>query len=149
MKLSLDHVQRLNLVALLDVTEASGRREAHAICKLQDLIDLNAQEREAINLEQVNVGGQGQAYRWDPAKTLPAFEYDLAQPDIERICKALDMARIMLGRDRWFRALNAQLPEPDVGPGDPAIAAANAGPGDPLAANAARHLGNGLPVPPQ
>jgi hypothetical protein len=113
MTLSLDHVQRLNLVALLDVMEASGRREAHAICKLQDMIDLTTQEREAIHLEQV-----GQGYKWDPEKTLPAREFDLKADDIERICKALEGARFVLGRDRWFRSLNAQLPEPDDPPAE-------------------------------
>jgi len=130
MIISLDHVQRLNLVALLDVMEASGRREAHAICKLQDTLDLTPEERETIQLEKVPTA-QGQAYRWDPAKTLPVREIDLATEDIDRICKALDLARIIPGRDRWFRSLNAQLPEP-TDPPAPATEATN-----------------GIPAPPQ
>ena len=110
MLLSLDHIQRLNLVALFDFLETNGRREAHAICKLQDALDLTNAEKESIELEQVNVEGRGPAYRWNPNKTLPVQEYNLAAPDIKRICQALDGARIVLGRDRWFRSLNAQLP---------------------------------------
>ena len=111
MNLHLDHVQRLNLVALLDTLEVPGRREAHAICKLQDVLDLDQEEREAIRLEQVNMNGN-QGYRWDASVNLPPKQYDLAPADIERITKALDTARIVLVRDRWFRSLNAQLPEP-------------------------------------
>lgn len=111
MTLSLDHTQRLNLIALLDVLECP-RREAWAVCKLQDLLDLSEAERQQLGYHKEVVDGR-EGYRWDATKSIDRRQYDLGDDDVERISQALDkMPSYMLGRDRWFRSLQAQLPEP-------------------------------------
>ena len=118
MTLSLDHVQRLYLIVLLDSVECPGRREAWHVCKLQDQLMLNEEEKQTIGLRK-EMTEQGERYAWDSAKSLPLREYPFGDEDIQRICRALDKTPIVTGRDRWFRALNAQLPEPVESNGQP------------------------------
>lgn len=113
MTLSLDHIQRLNLITLLDAIECSGRREAWATCKLQETLDLNPQEREQIGLRKETTIDGRDGYRWDLSKSLEPRQYTVNQEDLDRIGRALDLVPVwVLGRERWFKALQAQLPEP-------------------------------------
>lgn len=113
MTLVLDHTQRLNIIALLDLVECKNRREAWAVCKLQETLDLNDQEREVIGLSREVTSDGQQFVRWDLNKTIDRREYHLSEEDIQRITQALDkIPSYVLGRDRWFKPLQAQLPEP-------------------------------------
>lgn len=114
MTLSLDHIQRLNLIALLDLVECPGRREAWAVGKLQDLLDLDEEERQTLELHKVVTEGR-ENYQWNGTKTIAPRTYTLATEDIARISRALDKmpGGLVLGRDRWFKPLQAQLPEPE------------------------------------
>jgi hypothetical protein len=112
MTLTLDHIQRLNLVAILETLESAGRREAWAVCKLQDQLELNDEEKSAIGLKKETAPDGRERLVWDVTKPTIYCEYEFQNEDIGRICHALDKVPIVLSRDRWFRTLNAQLPEP-------------------------------------
>jgi len=111
MTLNLDSTQRLNLVAILKSMEVVGRFEVWKTCQLANSIDLNDQEREAIGWRKVKVADNKEYVVWDT--TIQPLEYRLETDDIERICKAVDIARIVPARDLfWYDPLVAQLPPP-------------------------------------
>lgn len=122
--LNLDHNQRLNLVAILDGLESQGRREAFAVCRLQETIDLNDREREAVGLKKMKTPDGRDYVMWQPnVDTVPAREYELPDADVDRICRALDNYRVVLGRDRlWWEPLIAQLPSPAESNGEASAA---------------------------
>lgn len=112
MTLTLDHITRLNLVAVLDLLECKGRREAWSVCRLQEQLDLDEGERGAIDLRRESAGDGREYYRWDQTRTLAPRNYELPEEDVQRICRALDNVPLVLGRDRWYKSLEAQLPQP-------------------------------------
>lgn len=111
MSLSLNYAQRLNLIAVLGAQETKGR-EQHAIYHLQDTLDLDESEKEAIRFRQENVNGSIVQY-WDTSKSLPIRVFDLGEIDLARIRRAVDeYPRFVSTRDRvWLEPLFAQLPE--------------------------------------
>lgn len=113
--LFLDHIQRLNLIALLDVAEWQGRREGHKVCQLQDRLELDEVEKKSIDYAEEAAPDGRRVPRWSTSKNLPARLFEFSDDDMRRIDKALDneQLRIVLLRDRWFRSLVAQLPDPD------------------------------------
>ena len=112
MMLSLDHNQRLNLVAMLDGLECQGRREAWAVCNLQQQLDLSDGEREAIGWRKQKTPDGREYVLWNMSG-IDARPYELNDEDILRICRAVDQYRVVLGRDRsWWEPLTAQLPKP-------------------------------------
>jgi hypothetical protein len=119
MQLTLDHTQRLNLLVMLDALECQGRREAFAICRLQEKLELSDQEREAIGWRKIKAEDGREVMLWNNNGSCAAREYDLAEDDIARICHAVDKFPVVLGRDKnWWLPLTAQLPEPAAGNGD-------------------------------
>lgn len=127
--LNLDHNMRLNLTAILDGLECAGRREAYAVCRLQERIDLNDKERETVGLKKMQTPDGRDYMMWQPKADVPVKPYDLPEADVERICRALDNYRVVLGRDRmWWEPLMAQLPSPVEGNGDARTAGATAPP---------------------
>jgi len=119
MTLSLDLNQRLNLVALLDGLENVGRREAWAVCALQEKLDLDDQERQAVGWQKIKADDGREFVVWNRIGNLESREYDLADEDIRRICNAVDRYPVVLGRDRhWWSPLTAQLPKPAERNGD-------------------------------
>jgi hypothetical protein len=115
--LILDHVQRLNLISLLDGLECKGRRDAWLVCALQQKIDLDDEERAAIGWRKQRTPDGREYVVWNAQQELAAREYDLADDEIQRLCQALDKASIVLGRDKsWFHSLNEQLPAPAAEP---------------------------------
>ena len=113
MTLTLDHVQRLNLIVILDGLECKGRREAWLVCALQQKLDLDDEERAHIGWRKQRTDDGREFVLWNAQNGLPPREYDLPDDDIQRICAALDNAPIVLARDKsWFTPLNAQLPLP-------------------------------------
>jgi hypothetical protein len=110
--LTLDHTQRLNLVVILDGLECQGRREAFAVCRLQEKLDLNEEERIQIDWRKQKSPDGRDYVLWNAQKVLPVREYDFPQDDVERICRALDKYPVVLARDKsWYLPLTMQLPE--------------------------------------
>src|SRR5215831_6021068 len=113
MTLNLDANQRLNLVAILDALECQGRREAFAVCRLQEKIDLSDQEREAIGWRKQRAPDGREFVMWNMNGAISTGEFDLSDDDITRICNAVDKYPVVLGRDKhWWLPLTAQLPKP-------------------------------------
>jgi hypothetical protein len=110
MNLSLDHRQRLNLIAVLGAYDVKGR-ELHAVWHLQDLLDLDDTERQAVNFRESSVNGQ-KLQTWDDTKTLAERCFDLSEADVNRVRQAIeDFPHFRSSRDRvWLEPLLAQLP---------------------------------------
>lgn len=112
--LQLDISQRVNLIAILDGVEATGRREAWAVCKLQDQLQITDEEKEHIGWKSLPQpdGRVYATWRMDNgARDLKPFEF--ADEDMKRVCRAVDQFRMIPSRDRvWWEPLVAQLPEP-------------------------------------
>lgn len=112
MTLNLDHNQRLHLIAALDGLESTGRREAFAVCRLQEKLELSDQEREAIGWRKVTADNGRELALWN-SNSLPPREYDISEDDTKRLCSAIDRYPVVLGRDKnWWLPLTAQLPQP-------------------------------------
>jgi hypothetical protein len=114
MQLTLDGTQRINLFSMLDAVEAQGRREAWAICALQSKLELNDEEKQAIEFRKVK-GADGREFMlWKNNGHIEPREYELSDDDVGRVCRAVDNYRVVMGRDRaWWEPLVAQLPEPE------------------------------------
>lgn len=111
MTLTLNHSQRLNLVAMLDALECQGRRETWAVCDLQKQIDLSDEERDAIGWRKAKTPDGREYIVWNQNGNLDARQYELNGEDTERIVRAVDNYRVVLVRDRsWWEPLVAQLP---------------------------------------
>jgi hypothetical protein len=120
--LFLDVPQRVNIVAMLDALECGGRREAYAVCKLQDQINLSDAEKNAINWRKVSSPDGREYATWTMNEAATKHEmFEIADDDVSRLSRAVDQFRMVPGRDRvWYEPLVAQLPAP----AEPAAAAA-------------------------
>ena len=115
MTLSLDQNQRLQLIAIFDGLECTGRRETWAVCALQSKLELSDEERQEINLRALSGSDRRTYLVWDNNGAIRVREFEFAADDVGRICRALDGYRVVLGRDRaWWEPLTAQLPEPEA-----------------------------------
>ena len=111
--LILDHTQRLQLVAMLDRVECQGRREAWAVCALQEKLDLTDEERDGIGYRKQQAPDGREMVFWNKNGHLPR-EYNLSEDEIKWLCNAVDKYRVVLIRDReWWVPLTAQLPKPE------------------------------------
>lgn len=108
MILSLDHRQRLNLIAVLGASDVRGR-ELHAIWHLQDALELDEAEKETLELREENG-----IRMWNDRNSIPMRSYDLSEADLNRVHKAIDeFPQLRASRDRiWLEPLLAQMPEP-------------------------------------
>ncbi len=116
MKLTLDHTQRLNLHALLGAQRADVGA-IRSIWAVQDKIALNADEENAIGVKREIMDGQPRT-AWDPARSLPAKEFEFGDGETARIKAALqtwDSYGANADR-RWLEPLTSAL----FGPG-PAV----------------------------
>ena len=112
MILTLDHNQRLNLVAMLDLLENVGRRETWAVCALQEKLDLSDGERAAIGWRKTRADDGREFIIWDRTSTIDPKDFDLTDDEMRRICNATDRYPVVLARDKhWYLPLTAQLPE--------------------------------------
>lgn len=118
MTLSLDHRQRLNLIAVLGAYDVKGR-ELHAIWHLQDSLDLDETEKQAIGFRTETVNGQN-VQLWNENKTFALRSFDLSEADVSRVRQAIeDFPQFRGSRDRvWLEPLLAQIPKPVEGNGD-------------------------------
>lgn len=105
MKLTLDHTQRLNLHALLGAQRVDVG-SIRAIWAIQDRIALDAGEEGAIGLKREMVAGQERVL-WNPARSIPAREFEFSDQEIARIKAALqtwDSYAVNADR-RWLQPL--------------------------------------------
>lgn len=107
MKLALDCTQRLNVHAVLGAQRGSVD-DVRAIWKLQDKIDLTAEEKKKINYRTLSVNGMQQVL-WDLIEA-PLKEYELTADEFGRINRAIQEFPGASGSDRrWLEPLLAQL----------------------------------------
>ncbi|MBI4910996.1 MAG: hypothetical protein HY820_45720 [Acidobacteria bacterium] len=105
MKLTLDHTQRLNLHALLGAQRADVG-SIRAIWSIQDRIALDADEEKAVEVKREIVASQERVL-WNPARSLPAKEFEFTDPEIARIKTAIqtwDSYGVNADR-RWLQPL--------------------------------------------
>jgi hypothetical protein len=111
MKLTLDHTQRLNLHALMGAQRAS-LDELRMLWRLQDRIDLTADEKTAINYRVTPVAAGGVQTTWDLTKTLPTAQYEFNEQESAKIMKVLKewQPGYQIGADRsWLEPLLTQI----------------------------------------
>lgn len=105
MKIQLDHIQRLNLHALLGA-QRGDVATIRALWALQDKLALTGAEEEAIHLEHDFVAGQERMI-WNSSLSIPGKEYEFSEPEIARIRVALqtwDSYGVSTDR-RWLEPL--------------------------------------------
>lgn len=111
MTLFLDHVQRLNLIALLGLLECNVG-ETRIVWKLMDQLALNDEEKQTVGYFVQNFNGE-EVQGWDQTKSLPPKTFDFSDADITRVRRAIQQFprhRAAQAR-RWLEPLLEQLPE--------------------------------------
>ena len=104
MKIQLDHIQRLNLHALLGA-QRGDVATIRAIWALQDKIALAPEEEAAIELKRQVAAGQERVV-WNPALLVPPKEFELADIDFGRIRAAIETWSSFGTADRsWLQPL--------------------------------------------
>jgi len=88
MKLTLDHIQRLNLHALLGAQRADVG-SIRAIWAVQDKLALDAEEEKAIELKREFTNGQERTV-WNPHLSIPDREFELTDIEVTRIKSAVE-----------------------------------------------------------
>lgn len=88
MKIELDHIQRLNLHALLGA-QRGDLATIRALWKLQDKVALSPDEEQAIELKRDFVGGRERVV-WNPASSIPTKELDLSGAELSRMRTAIE-----------------------------------------------------------
>jgi hypothetical protein len=83
MKWTLDHIQRLNLHALLGAQRADVG-SIRTIRAVQDRLALDADEEKAVALKREIVAGQERVV-WNPALSIPAKEFEFSDPEVARV----------------------------------------------------------------
>jgi hypothetical protein len=87
MKLMLDHIQRLNLHALLGAQRADVGA-IRSIWAIQDRIALDVREETAVEMKREVVAGQERMV-WNPALSIPAGDFEFTDAEAARIKLAL------------------------------------------------------------
>ena len=112
MILNLDCAQRINLIAVLDTVECQGRREGFAICKIQEQLDLNEEEKLAIGYKKERAPDGREYVMWNESGDGNLLEFKFNEDDSKRITNAIDNYKVILARDKsWWVPLVTQLPE--------------------------------------
>ena len=89
MKLSLDHVQRLNLHVLMGMQRASVD-EIRVWWRLQDRIELTAEEKKQINYRMERIGQSPvEQPTWDLTKRIAHRDFDFSTDEYDRIQRIL------------------------------------------------------------
>src|SRR5215467_10510335 len=111
MKLSLDHLQRLNLHVLMGAQRASVD-EVRVWWRLQDRIELSNAEKQQIGYRMERIGqGPIEQPTWDPQKRIPARDFEFTVDEFGRIEKILrEWQHGFTGNDRpWLEPLLEQF----------------------------------------
>lgn len=110
MTLFLDHVQRLNIIALLGLLECNVG-ETRTVWKLMDQLAINDEEKLAIGYFVQNFNGE-EVQAWDQTKSLPPKTFDFTDADIMRVRRAIQQFprhRVAQAR-HWLEPLLEQMP---------------------------------------
>jgi hypothetical protein len=110
MKIQLDHIQRLNLHALLGA-QRGDVATIRALWTLQDRLALSPEEEETVELKREYAGGQ-ERLAWNPVLSLPLKELEITEAELTRINAALETwPNYGAGSDRrWLEPLLDALP---------------------------------------
>jgi hypothetical protein len=111
MFLSLDHQQRLNLIALMG-TQRGTVAEMRMLWNLQDKLDLDKEEKAAIEYRVATQNGIEQP-SWNPELSLPAKEFEVSEAEAARMRRVIEeWPHFLTAVDRkWILPLLDQLPE--------------------------------------
>lgn len=112
MTLLLDHLQRINLHALFGSQRGPTLDDTRAFWKLQDRVELSADEQKAIGYHIVTADNGLSGPQWDPQKSLPHRPFDFSDAEIQRIQKTLKewQPGFLAHMDRkWLEPLLEQL----------------------------------------
>jgi hypothetical protein len=111
MLLSLDHQQRLNLIALMG-TQRGTVAEMRMFWSLQDKLDLDQEERAVIEYRVATSNGIEQP-SWNPEKSLPLREFEVSEAEAARLRRVIEgWPHFLTAVDRkWILPLLDQLPE--------------------------------------
>jgi hypothetical protein len=109
MVLTLNHTQRLNLSALIGAQKTTVG-DMRALWKLQDRLDLDEDEKRAINFRMETMNNV-EFPAWDRAKTIPERGIEVSESEASRIRKILDeWPTFQVAPDRtWLANLLDQL----------------------------------------
>lgn len=88
MKIQLDHIQRLNLHALLGA-QRGDVATIRALWALQDRLALSPGEENAVELRREVVTGQERVV-WNPTLSLPVKEFDFTEAERARMRVAVE-----------------------------------------------------------
>ena len=83
------------------------------MCALQQQLDLTDEERTLIGWRKIRLDENREYVAWNPVTngSIEPRNYELVDADVQRLCRAVDQFRVVLGRDRsWWQPLVAQLP---------------------------------------
>ena len=115
MELTLTHVQRINLHALMGAQRGPTLDDTRAFWKLQDIIALSDEEKKEIDYQVIQVQG-GSAPQWDPTKSLEPRTYEFTSDEFERLEQAVKnwQPGFVASLDRvWLEPLLRQFEEKD------------------------------------
>lgn len=116
MKIQLDHIQRLNLHALLGA-QRGDLAMIRALWALQDRIALTRDEERAIELKREFAAGQ-ECVMWNPACTISASEFDFGEQDAARIRAAIETWNLYgaAADRRWLEPIVRAFQSPEAEP---------------------------------
>jgi hypothetical protein len=88
MKIQLDHIQRLNLHALLGA-QRGDVATVRALRALQDKLALSPEEESAVELKREFAGSQERAV-WNPLRSLPSRDLEFSGAEASGLRAALE-----------------------------------------------------------
>jgi hypothetical protein len=109
LKIQLDHVQRLNLHALLGA-QRGDVATIRALWALQDKLALSTEEEIAVEVKREFAAGQERVV-WNPQRSPPAKEFEFTDAEAARIRATLETwPAYGVAADRsWLEPLLSQL----------------------------------------
>lgn len=112
MTLELDHIQRLNLHALLGA-QRGDVATIRALWAIQDRLSLAAEEEAALGLKREFVGGRDHVV-WDLAATIPTKSMVFSDAEIARIRAAIETwdSYAAASDRRWLEPLLRAILQP-------------------------------------
>ena len=123
MELSLTHIQRINLHALLGAQRGPSLDDTRAFWRMQDLIELSADEKKEIDYKIVPVGGAPDAFapQWNLIKAMAieprSFEFNSEElARLERAVKEWQPGFLASADRAWLEPLLRQFDEAKAEP---------------------------------
>jgi hypothetical protein len=109
MNIQLDHIQRLNLHALLGA-QRGDVATIRAIWTLQDRLALDPDEENSIELTREYIDGRERVV-WNPTRAIPLKEFQLTDQDVALVTAALETwgSYSANGDRRWLQPLIEML----------------------------------------